>query len=405
MVKKIILIASLVCCSIAFGSNFSGCSSGISIVSNTLQSAQASGSSTALIQNSPNLYPGEQMFNSAGFPTLAKFEKGNENKPLVVFIPGYDNTARIAYGYPGDNPKDFLDYWLLKEGYSFLGISFPLENKVFSGDNTQFNMNAWANQIANVTNYYLTSNKMNKNIIFITWSYSGVIVPTAVQALENKGINVEFCTAFESLPPIFHSHTNNIFSQKNEKDLTSTGYVSMDKTFKNLFLTLLSQQNMLNGHTIIPIDVYLNQITGNNPVITLNVEKNNGEYVVSNPVQENPSEIDYSVYPICTTITGNATLFNSHVLLDNATWTFVNTKSIMANQLKGVDYTKLTSKQWSNIQSLVNTLPSTLHMQVNGTHFFFVGEKGAQATAQNISIFSSRVANLKNALKNNTTVN
>jgi hypothetical protein len=44
-------------------------------------------------------------------------------------------------------------------------------------------------------------------------------------------------------------------------------------------------------------------------------------------------------------------------------------------------------------------------MQVNGTHFFFVGEKGAQATAQNISIFSSRVANLKNALKSNTTVN
>ena|GEM_PF-1440653 len=400
MLKKIntcLLATSLLWCSVTFGYSISGSST-----TNTLP--LTSGSSVTLIKDSPNLYPGEQMFQSAGFPVLAKFEKGNSNKPLVVFIPGYDNTARIAYGYPGGNPKDFLDYWLLKEGYSFLGISFPLENPVFSGNNTQFNMNAWANQIANVTDYYLTQNKMPKNIIFITWSYSGIIVPNAVLALENKGVHIEFYTAFESLPPIFHSHKNSTFVTDNELTMTNTGYISMDKTFKNLFVTLMSEQNTLNGHTIIPDNIYLNQITGNNPVITLDVEKNDGKYLVLNPSPETPSPIDYSVYPICANITGNATLFNTNVLLDNATWTFVNTQSIMSNQLKGVDYTKLTSSQWNNIQKLINTLPSTLHMQVKGTHFFFVGQKGAKETAKDISILSNRVTSINKTLKENTEI-
>lgn len=57
-----------------------------------------------------NLYPGEEVITAAAYPALVKFIKGNPNKPLIVFVPGDFHLARISYGYPGSDPKDFLSY-------------------------------------------------------------------------------------------------------------------------------------------------------------------------------------------------------------------------------------------------------------------------------------------------------
>src|SRR5271166_6375142 len=79
----------------------------------------------------PALFPDEQLIESGGFPALVKFAKGNGDLPLVVFLPGTSFLARIAYGFPSGQPEDFLEHWLVKAGYSFLGVSYPLDNPVF----------------------------------------------------------------------------------------------------------------------------------------------------------------------------------------------------------------------------------------------------------------------------------
>ena len=97
---------------------------------------------------SPELFPGEQMIDAAGFPTLIRFIKGQPDKPLVVFVPGTSFLARIAYGFPGGNDEDFLASWLVRAGYSFLGTSYPLANPVFGKTYPTFGVTDWGRQIA-----------------------------------------------------------------------------------------------------------------------------------------------------------------------------------------------------------------------------------------------------------------
>src|SRR5438552_174792 len=95
-----------------------------------------------------NLYNDEQLIEVNNFQTLFKFIKGDENKPLVIFIPGAAHLARISYGFPGGNDDDFLCYWLHKKGYSFLGISYPIDNPCYTKIYPSFNIRDWGNQIA-----------------------------------------------------------------------------------------------------------------------------------------------------------------------------------------------------------------------------------------------------------------
>lgn len=98
------------------------------------------------------LYPGESIADAAGYPCLIKQSIVSDNKPLVVLIPGDANLARVFYGFPGANPKDFFEYWLNKDGYSTLAISYPTDNSVF-GKKTYpfFNIHDWAEQAVVVT--------------------------------------------------------------------------------------------------------------------------------------------------------------------------------------------------------------------------------------------------------------
>lgn len=62
--------------------------------------ALATGAHGAGMSRTPSpgsLYPGEGILTGAGFPALAKFEKGDGLRPLVVFVPGSAHLARIAY--------------------------------------------------------------------------------------------------------------------------------------------------------------------------------------------------------------------------------------------------------------------------------------------------------------------
>jgi hypothetical protein len=97
-------------------------------------------SSNRAISSMPTLYPHEQLLTLNGVQSLIYFVKGNPHKPLIIFVPGNANLARIGYGYPEGDSKDFLAYWINKQGYSFLGVSYPMDNKVYSQIYPKFNI-------------------------------------------------------------------------------------------------------------------------------------------------------------------------------------------------------------------------------------------------------------------------
>lgn len=68
-----------------------------------------------LAGKSSQLYADEQIRYTNGYPAIIKFIEGDKDKPLVVFVPGSSHLARIAYGFSGSDPKDFLSFWIHKK--------------------------------------------------------------------------------------------------------------------------------------------------------------------------------------------------------------------------------------------------------------------------------------------------
>ena len=104
------------------------------------------------------LYEGERLESVAGITTLFKYlpstleaEVKGKQKPLIVFIPGAAHLARIAYGgHSGYRPEDFLAYWLNKEGFDVLAVSYPLETQpaIVPPEYPDFRIPTWGEQAA-----------------------------------------------------------------------------------------------------------------------------------------------------------------------------------------------------------------------------------------------------------------
>lgn len=121
-------------------------------------------SSAMAVDDRDSLYPGEERVEAAGHPAVIRFIKGEPNKPLLVFVPGTNHMARIAYGgHEGYRETDFLAYWLHQEGYNFLGISYPLdtESGVFAEPQPDFTVREWGRQTIELAKRTLESHNLN----------------------------------------------------------------------------------------------------------------------------------------------------------------------------------------------------------------------------------------------------
>ncbi len=133
------------------------------VYADTIKDQNSTNNGGKIVTANQYLYPGEKIIKADGYPALVKFIKGNPNKPLIIFIPGYASLARLSYGFPGCKENDFLSYWLHKEGYSFLGISYPVKNKVFSKVYPDFTVTEWGKQTADIAKLFVDKYKLNKH--------------------------------------------------------------------------------------------------------------------------------------------------------------------------------------------------------------------------------------------------
>ena len=132
----------------------------------------------ALLQTTyaANLWDGEEVRMGAGFPFIAKFIAADRDAPLVVFIPGARSLARIAYGgHEGGLNEDFLAYWLNREGYNFLGISYPVltDDGAFDEAHPDMTVRAWGYGSAEVTKAVMEERGLTGPVIVAVWSMGG----------------------------------------------------------------------------------------------------------------------------------------------------------------------------------------------------------------------------------------
>ena len=341
------------------------------------------------------LYPRESVMQFADAQTLTYFKKADPEKPLVIFIPGDTHLARIAYGYPQGKEKDFLAYWVNERGYSFLGLSYPLDNPVYSKKYPDFTIHQWGEQIIQTAEYFIKQHRLSKKIIVLGWSMGGSVEQSVYAAAQKHGLEMEAFIGLAAVAPLPFIMQSGPFDTS---IMAEHKLAKRDKLFP-WFKDQLTIQNKLNGHKIIPKRLYHDEFLGNIPA-ALAAEGyflNDGKFIKNNEMTYQDSGVfDFANTPWIALVVDDAKDDAKISLIEPYTWNFIRAEMVYQRYLKS----GIAQEKWSAMQDLVKKMPSQLTTTVHGTHFFFVGELGAKNTALQIEILTNRIKLLKRQLKN-----
>lgn len=346
------------------------------------------------------LFAGEQIETDAGFPTLTKFIPGDPGRPLVVFVPGAHHNARIAYGgHTGSHDDDFVAYWLVREGYNFLGVSYPLttHNPVITDTYPNYDARDWGKQVAAAARRAIDEHHLTRKIIVIGWSMGGRSAEPISEAAREQGLDLEFFTSFSATPGIM-----GLVDMNANFPMTASGYADRSNIYP-MFMKQIALENAMNGHTIIDTTSYLNDYVGDMPVNLegYGLHYRDGRFVRDNWADEEEFRVyAYDKLPYIAALMPNEPLDARHALTDQANWGFVMTNKIQATiEASKVDLNAMPRARWLALIDLVRSAPQRLSIEMNGDHFFFIGAAGAHETARAIQTLDDRVAGFKSQLQ------
>ena len=325
------------------------------------------------------LYLDESIYDLNNTQALVKFRKGAENKPLVIFIPGGANLARIAYGYPGGNPRDFMDYWLSKAEFSFMGISYPSDNKVFTKLTPDFTIQDWGNQVMHIAKVLIKRNKLPDHVIIAAWSMAGVSASALSDAAYHQGLTIDLFVSLAATPPL----PDLISDQENTIRQLPNGLSDRITLRTKRFLAFIHEENDLNKHIIIPDNIYKSDFLTNVPVNLLNtaIRYQKGNFVKNFSANiADTHTFHYANYPFIAVIHGDSLSDAQHVLTDKMTWFMLASQMIYRRCKFFQEGVPIANNKWQHIRTLIDSLPEQFLITIPGNHFFFIGEKGAKNT-------------------------
>lgn len=364
------------------------------------------------------LYEGERLESVAGFTTLFKYlpstleaEAGGKQKPLIVFIPGAAHLARIAYGgHSGYHPEDFLAYWLNKEGFDVLAVSYPLESQptIIPPEYPNFRIPAWGEQAAKTARLVVDEHGRNgiSDIILLAWSMGGKILKPFITSARTCGLNVKLFVSLAATP----GGIRGLGPAGPYLGFSETGYCTFPG-FSNVFLRWIQEQRERHGSKVTLDDnVYVREYCGNVPACLtaggFRVKSDNNDQKKA-PVPEEweglrdagPTSEDLRGYPFIGIVRPTSPSDLPHTLADTATWGMVLTHKlvadIQASPNKGYqDYPDV----WQQLSQLVYSAPEQMTVSITGNHFFFLGEKGARETAQAVTRLVERMGSIQSQM-------
>lgn len=349
-----------------------------------------------------NLYEGEQLIEVNKIQTLFKFIKGDENKPLVIFVPGAAHLARISYGFPGGNEDDFLSYWLHKKGYSFLGVSYPTDNPVYTKIYPSFNIQDWGNQVATLAKKMIDQNHLPNHVVVLGWSMGGNAEASIGEAFGKQHIKIDSFIGLSAVTPISYLGQKIIGLKGN--DMLPNQLLD-ERPFFNLFANLIEEQNKYNDHEIIPKKIYLNEFIGNIPValtgqgyhFTKNKFKFSTQYYL-----DDSGAFDFKNTPWISLLADDAFDTPKINLIDTSAWNYLRSEMLYAQYIAPMNV-NANAEKYNATKLMLTQIPQYLSETVHGTHFFFVGKKGARETAEKIELMLQHVNEMKQKLENSYT--
>lgn len=351
-----------------------------------------------------NLFENEYIAYSGEYPGLYKFIKGeNPDLPLVVAVPGGRTTARLFYGVHEDrNEEDFLAHWLVKQGYSFLGISYPLELKadVFGQAFPEFSVQDWGKLIAQITRLVIEQNDLSKDFILCGWSMGGKAPLPVAKFASEFDLNLLYFISLAATPPIpgltawheiKHVKRPNGYWGTPEDFPRETGQIK-----KNAFLNEVED--------IIPKETLLEYYLGHNPIglLATGYRFKDGDFHkdLETDIEDCMAD-DFASYPLTAAIIPSEASDARHALTDKYTWAMILVNKIYFHYFSKMGYVpqELSKEKWEELNQLLDTIPERLTQKIpDGNHFFFIGKKGAKTTADIITQLIQELEDIKKQL-------
>ncbi|OAA54605.1 hypothetical protein SPI_08851 [Niveomyces insectorum RCEF 264] len=351
-----------------------------------------------------DLYKGEQIKEFSGIQALYGYfpapahHRPAESRPLVVFVPGAANFARIAYGgHAGSEPADFLAHWMNRLGYDFLGVSYPMES---SSPDAELLRPDWPGLT-------IASWGSCDDVILLAWSMGGRILQSFMRAAQACRLNVQLFVSLAATP----GGISGLRPDGRRIVRTGKGYARV--LFSDSFVAQIEAMAELNpdhpSQPIIPRDVYLRDYFGHTPpqlgIWALHhcapddPNADESGFVLNDGLcleAAGPTGKDYELYPWIGAIRPTSVIDLRHVLTDSAAWGMVLSCKLVADAASAVHPRTPQGATWNELLDLVYTAPEQLTREVvTGNHFFFLGEKGAQGTAAAVDRLFARSQKLQ----------
>jgi hypothetical protein len=336
----------------------------------------------------------ETIVQAAGFPALVRFEHGAPDKPLVAFITGGGVLARIAYGHPDGTPSDFLFHWLSREGFSTLGMSYPIANPVFSGYYPDFGVRDWAAQCAELIAGAVAGSGLPKRVLVLAWSRAGRLAEPLKVTLESLDIEIELFVAMTASTPL-----PNLLPGLALIEPSAVGLGRAAGRFQDWLLRNLSERNEEAGHEIIAPAIFADEFLGDFPIrlAASAMRYESGAFRADQAGDaEQTGAARYGNFPMLALMTHTSALDSRHALTDRAAWGFYITQSLTETQLfaRRSDMGTLSPDGWARALKLAHAAPERLTVTLPGNHLFFVGEDGARRAAAALASLRSEARTL-----------
>lgn len=317
-----------------------------------------------------SLFPHESLQQIYDFEFLTYLKEGDPKKPLIVFFPGWAHLARIAYGGADIIPsKNSLAQAFHEEGYSFLAISYPLENKVYSTIYPQLKIKEWA-QAAAVIVQSIFKRTPYPYLISIHWGAAGHLINRFKQTTQLLRLSHLFSISLEATPPLLIYH-----KLAQEAEILNNGLVSLSSHYYPMWM---QQIEAMLGKSIDPKryeELFLGAIPINLLGTSLVYQGGQIQDDIASSMEDRQS-FNFAQSTLVVSISGNLQQAPYHPILDQMTWSHINIRKIYHSYLLPLfsQIQQLPDNQWHQLLILLEAFTKRAAYSVDGNHFFLINK-------------------------------
>lgn len=342
----------------------------------------------ALAVTQSELQFGEILRVAASVPHIVYYRAGNEHQPLAVFLPGGGHLARVAYGHPGANPRDFVDDWLAQEGYGLLALSYPSDHAAFPVNCSDLSIAQWAASIAALIRDHLRDTE-RREFVILGWSMAGRSVVAIERALRSLRLRQSCFISLAATAPLPNLLTAPIAQER----FTREGFWDASTRYAQ-WLKQVQRQVGAAHRPAIDAQTYLDRYVVNSP-FALRGQSRDTTAGAQLALAEEIGAFAYEDYPPVAAIVPQDSEDRLHALTDGATWGALNVLRIVHS----LGELAAAASDWPALRNLVDQAPQRLSRTVRGGHFFFIGEPGAMATVRHVVELTHEARRFRNELQ------